>query len=127
MSQLHLVSEKKDQQRDTEPIVITHFPCIVGRAATCDVQLDDLMVSRRHCIFTFRDDRVWVEDLASRNGTRLNGESLCIPQFVEDGDTLVLADLAFQVRLLGGALEPEVVLVQSERANAQTVKASRPS
>src|SRR5262249_22159278 len=50
-----------------------------------------------------RDGRVYVEDLGSRNGTRLNGEPLTGPRPLGDGDRLDLYYLPFQVRLLGAA------------------------
>jgi pSer/pThr/pTyr-binding forkhead associated (FHA) protein len=57
------------------------------------------MVSRRHCALSLRDGRVWVEDLGSRNGTRLNGQPLATPRPLEDGDRLEVAHLPFRVRL----------------------------
>jgi CheY-like chemotaxis protein len=80
---------------------INCFPCEVGRSPACGRRLDDPMVSRRHCAFTERDGRVWVEDLGSRNGTRLNGAAVAGARPVEDGDRLDLARLAFRVRLAG--------------------------
>jgi pSer/pThr/pTyr-binding forkhead associated (FHA) protein len=56
------------------------------------------MVSRRHCALSFRDGQVWVEDLASRNGTRIDGEPVLAPRPVVDGATLELACLTFVVR-----------------------------
>jgi CheY-like chemotaxis protein len=44
---------------------------------------------------------VWVEDLGSRNGTRLNGEPVAGARPLADGDRLELARLAFRVRLTG--------------------------
>lgn len=47
---------------------------LVGRHPACDVVLADDSVSRRHAQLTFRDG-VWVlQDLASTNGTTVNGE-----------------------------------------------------
>jgi CheY-like chemotaxis protein len=44
---------------------------------------------------------VWVEDLGSRNGTRLNGAAVESARPLADGDRLDLARLAFRVRLAG--------------------------
>ncbi len=46
----------------------------VGRADDCDVRLTDPGISRQHSAFTHEGDTVKVEDLGSRNGTRLRGE-----------------------------------------------------
>jgi hypothetical protein len=46
---------------------------LVGRHPRCDVVVPDRSVSRRHARLTFRDG-VWVlQDLASTNGTAVNG------------------------------------------------------
>jgi pSer/pThr/pTyr-binding forkhead associated (FHA) protein len=46
---------------------------LVGRDPGCDVVVSDPRASRRHAQLTFRDG-VWVlQDLASKNGTTVNG------------------------------------------------------
>jgi pSer/pThr/pTyr-binding forkhead associated (FHA) protein len=46
---------------------------LVGRAPNADLRLDDPQVSRLHARIEMRDDGVYVEDLGSRNGTRVDG------------------------------------------------------
>jgi pSer/pThr/pTyr-binding forkhead associated (FHA) protein len=46
---------------------------LVGRAPSADLRLDDPQVSRLHARIEMRDDGVYVEDLGSRNGTRVDG------------------------------------------------------
>jgi hypothetical protein len=46
---------------------------IVGRHHSCDVVLPDPSVSRRHARLIFRDARWVLQDLASTNGTLVNG------------------------------------------------------
>jgi pSer/pThr/pTyr-binding forkhead associated (FHA) protein len=77
------------------------FPCVLGRHPECEHRLVRGVVSRRHCEFTVRGGQVWVEDLGSRHGTRLNGEPVEGLQRLCDGDRLHLAYLAFTVRLAG--------------------------
>jgi phosphoserine phosphatase RsbU/P len=69
----------------------------IGRSSTCDVHLPDASVSRRHAEIVRRDDRVFVRDLGSRNGTRVDG--------VEAGD---LAELAAGARLEFGDVQLRV-------------------
>jgi hypothetical protein len=46
----------------------------IGRDDTCGIHLDDSMVSRRHARI-FMEQGTWhIEDLGSRNGTRLDGD-----------------------------------------------------
>ncbi len=49
---------------------------IVGRARTCSVQLEDPTVSGEHARFAWTDVGWTVRDLASRNGTTVDGERL---------------------------------------------------
>jgi pSer/pThr/pTyr-binding forkhead associated (FHA) protein len=63
------------------------------------------MISRRHCVFLLRGGHVWVEDLVSRNGTRLDGEPVVGPRLLRNGATLQLAHMTFTVRLDGSPAE----------------------
>ncbi len=49
---------------------------VIGRSSTCNLSLDDALVSRRHAIITNKSDGVWVEDLGSRNGVVVNGNRI---------------------------------------------------
>jgi two-component system, NtrC family, response regulator AtoC len=49
---------------------------IVGRSSAATVQLDDAKASREHARITRRGERLRIVDLGSRNGTRLNRETL---------------------------------------------------
>jgi len=46
---------------------------VVGRHPDCDIALDHPAVSMRHALFRIVDRTVYVEDLASTNGTLVNG------------------------------------------------------
>ena len=46
---------------------------LLGRSRTCDVVLADPAVSRRHALISVRGDRCSVRNLASMNGTHVNG------------------------------------------------------
>jgi two-component system, cell cycle response regulator len=48
----------------------------VGRGAGCALLLTDASVSRRHARLAFVDGELRVEDLGSRNGTRVNGKDV---------------------------------------------------
>ncbi len=47
---------------------------IIGRSAGSDVVVDDTGCSGRHAVVLWRDDRAWIRDLDSANGTRVNDE-----------------------------------------------------
>jgi hypothetical protein len=46
---------------------------VVGRSPDCDVVIEHAAVSTRHALFRVVDRTVYVEDLASTNGTLVNG------------------------------------------------------
>lgn len=46
----------------------------IGRDESCELFIDDPLVSRRHAEVRFEDGRWWVIDLGSRNGTRLDAQ-----------------------------------------------------
>lgn len=47
---------------------------VLGRHLDCEVPLPSPSASRRHAALRFRDGRWVLQDLGSRNGTRVNGE-----------------------------------------------------
>jgi CheY-like chemotaxis protein len=99
-------------------LAITHFPCAVGRHPECGARIDHPMMSRRHCSFFLDQDQIWVEDLGSRNGTKLNGQRLQCPQPIREGDRLELAGLPFQARLPVSPTTPVVEPAALEQAAA---------
>lgn len=48
-------------------------PISVGRHPDNQIQYNDDGLSRKHCLFERRPDGWWIQDLGSRNGTKLNG------------------------------------------------------
>ncbi len=49
--------------------------CVLGRASTCGLTLSDPRVSGEHAVIWW-DEGWWIRDLASRNGTFLDGQRL---------------------------------------------------
>jgi predicted component of type VI protein secretion system len=62
-------------------------PLVIGRALDCDVCIRDIMLSRHHCRIERFDDRWIVEDLGSKNGTKLDGESIT-RHVLRDGEVI---------------------------------------
>lgn len=48
----------------------------VGRAPDCDIVIDNLAVSRRHCVFKSVHEQWMIEDNQSANGTFVNGQRI---------------------------------------------------
>lgn len=73
------------QQHD---ILLSTGRFVIGRADTCQLSLDDPLVSRQHALLTIDDESVTVEDLGSRNGVKVNGELVAAPRRLSDRDQL---------------------------------------
>jgi hypothetical protein len=65
----------------------------VGRMPDNDVVVQDAYVSRRHCaVVVHTGDRCELHDIASKNGTYLNGRRLAGPTRLNPGDEIRLCD-----------------------------------
>ena len=51
------------------------LPCTIGRK-DCDLILDDRLISRRHAELKMVENELVIEDLASTNGTKVNGKTV---------------------------------------------------
>jgi pSer/pThr/pTyr-binding forkhead associated (FHA) protein len=72
---------------------------IVGRDVGCRLRFNDPAVSRRHMRFIRRADEMFVEDLKSSNGTKLNGRAIVSPTRVDDGDAVTVGGRTLIVRI----------------------------
>ena len=62
----------------------------VGRNASCQLSLDDPLVSRRHAIFEHQSGTVTIEDLNSRNGVIVNGQRIEAKIHLNVGDRILI-------------------------------------
>jgi predicted component of type VI protein secretion system len=62
----------------------------VGRNASCQLSLDDPLVSRRHAIFEHQGGHVTIEDLNSRNGVIVNGHRIESKVNLNVGDRILI-------------------------------------
>jgi len=65
---------------------------VVGRREGVDIVLPDAAVSRRHARFFQREANWFVEDLGSRNGTKLNGAPVSGVAMLAAGDSIRIGD-----------------------------------
>ena len=69
----------------------------LGRAAGCDVTIDDSYASQIHARVFQRDDHFLLEDLGSTNGTYLNRQKVSTPTVVKLGDQVQVGSTVFEV------------------------------
>lgn len=65
----------------------------IGRAGGNTIVLDDGYISNEHALFTRREQRWWVEDLGSRNGTLVNGTEIEGAVVLRPGDVITVGDI----------------------------------
>jgi pSer/pThr/pTyr-binding forkhead associated (FHA) protein len=69
----------------------------VGRAAGCQITLDDTYASQIHARVFLRDGQYLVEDLGSTNGTYLNRHKVAGPMVVHPGDKVQIGNTVMEL------------------------------
>jgi len=75
---------------------------VIGRDSSCDARIESHHVSRCHVTLEVDGERVFVEDLGSKNGTFVNGERVTARRQLRTGDRLRLGRYAATLQLVGG-------------------------
>jgi adenylate cyclase len=73
-----------------DPIPLLKKELLVGRRESCDIRLRFANVSAHHCRLTCRGGYWYVQDLNSRNGTKINGKRVTEKR-IDPGDTVSVA------------------------------------
>ena len=68
-------------------LIVSNENFYIGRKTECDLCLDNIDMSRRHCAIRLIDNRYKVVDLGSRNGTFLN-QIQVTEAYIKSGDVL---------------------------------------
>lgn len=97
-----------------KPFVLTTDIAVVGRKpGVCNFILDRESISKLHCLIVKTDGLLFVRDLASTNGTRVNGQRV-IRGALLPGDELSFASVKFRV-ILGPSRKPRESNPEKER------------
>jgi pSer/pThr/pTyr-binding forkhead associated (FHA) protein len=79
----------------------------VGRLPDNDVVVRDECVSRRHCAILIHSDlRCELHDVASKNGTLLNGKKIPVPTRLQSGDQITLCNRRLTFHIAEAVTEP---------------------
>jgi len=86
---------------------------IIGRASGCDLIVDDASASRRHARIYREGPRYFLEDLASSNGTKLNGSAAQKAQ-LSDGDAIAIGAAVLRFWVENGSAREAAAVVLDE-------------
>lgn len=91
--------------------LLSRSKLLVGSGEMCDIIINSKGISPQHCYLIVRGENLKVIDLASTNGTFVNGKRIQQSELFS-GDVLTIADLAFSVNLLE---DQDMVIVDAEK------------
>ena len=79
---------------------------IIGRDPQCNLRPASPMISKRHCAILVRDDKAFIRDFGSTNGTYLNDQRVEGEAELKNEDQLKVGPISFAVRLEASAPAP---------------------
>ena len=112
MTTLHIVPSDGDAFEYS----IEDDSVVIGRSSRCDLAVADRSLSRQHLRIYRSEDDWMVEDMGSRNGTRVNGMLISGPTAIKPGDII---NASMSIFNFGGP--PKVPAQRSEDSEGQTV------
>ncbi|MBI3406796.1 MAG: SpoIIE family protein phosphatase [Planctomycetes bacterium] len=104
---------------------------VLGRNQDCDVVLNVPAVSREHAVIRRINDKFYIEDMKSRNGTFVNSKEVTTRTLLKDNDRIKICDnqLAFFENAPKAPLPPEMRRgdeAEEEEEQSSTVEATLP-
>jgi predicted component of type VI protein secretion system len=79
------------------PITLSQF--VIGRDPQCHLRPASPVISKRHCALLVRDDKVFVRDFESTNGTFVNDQPVKGEVELQNADVLKVGPIAFAVNV----------------------------
>ena len=70
---------------------------LIGRSSSCDINVADSEMSRKHAEISVRDSLLVVRDLGSTNGTKVNGTVIDTPTILTAGDVITVGTTEISV------------------------------
>jgi pSer/pThr/pTyr-binding forkhead associated (FHA) protein len=86
---------------DSQTITRQYFcpEIILGRDESSDFQISDQTVSSQHARLSYHQNQWWLKDMASTNGTFLNGEAVTAQVVITQGDRLRLGQVGVMIQI----------------------------
>lgn len=81
-------------------MIAEEYPCFIGRkGSSCEIQIDDSKVSRIHAQLSLSDNKIFIEDMQSLNGTCVNGDFISSATEIRTGDELLIGKTHLSVEI----------------------------
>lgn len=113
-------------QAGGQPITIDRDLTLVGRNRhICDLHLNHISISKIHCLIVKTDGLLFIRDLGSSNGTRVNGQRISRGALLP-GDQLAFANMKYKV-YLGPDRAPRTDQTEVIPIAEKVIKKKRPS
>ena len=122
-------------QEGGPPITLHNAITVVGRSSKlCELVVDHTSISKQHCVLIKTDGLLYLRDLGSTNGTRVNGQRV-IRGALLPGDQIAFSSISYRVHLgpdkgparvsQNGATEM-IPIVSHDQLNDNTIKQGNP-
>lgn len=74
---------------------------VVGRQPESDIYLPFAVISRKHAVFIYEENELYVMDLSSKNGTYLNGKKISayVKTRCREKDVITFADISYHFEI----------------------------
>jgi pSer/pThr/pTyr-binding forkhead associated (FHA) protein len=86
----------RDGERAGQSFALDRPVITIGRGSESDVVINDVSISRLHAQVLRQANGNYVQDLASRNGTKVNDEPLNEPRLLQHGDIVCLGSVRLE-------------------------------
>lgn len=102
-----------------QQVILSRDRIVVGRGPDADVRLDEPHVSRTHAVLQRQGDGVFVQDLGSSGGTKVNGVRIAESHRLKPGDVVSLAAVDLVYHGAHEVSEPTIATSASHRVQAR--------
>lgn len=113
-------------KQEGKKLEIKAFPFLVGRDAQCHLRPASPLISKKHCAFLLRDNRLFLQDFDSTNGSLVNGEPIKGEVELKDKDRVKIGPIEFQILMEVPATIPVAAQPTVKKPTGATVKKPAP-
>ena len=96
----------EDDEGKTTEVPIIRDEITVGRKEGNTIRLTERNVSRRHARITRQNNALYIEDLLSYNGIKVNGDRIQGKVAIGDGDRVQIGDYQLSIKLDKASVKP---------------------